>query len=773
MNGKTQPTAAGAPQGRRCTPGPAAQPGINGARKLIFERNDGKIKVKYGGIYYESAVNFMEQQARLQIHFQKETSAEIPVTPNAGRAENGRIRAVLTEESLSGCTAGRLELQIVQDPEKQPEYLAKDAPVRVYLPMECPERITAMYMFNPWWTRPAFVESFAEIPDRTQIAFFKYRDACACFLPMAGDTFKAVLTGGTGTELCLEMSAGLGGYTRVDEIFYLFAKAPTVAGAVHTVFAQLAKLKGIRLREERRLPEPFRFLGWCSWDAFRTDVNETGIRQKAAELSEKRVPVKWMLIDDGWFTAQGRMLAGFAPDAAKFPSGFAQMTADIQKENGVKWFGVWHALAGYWDGIAPESALAAQQAAHLYQTVGGRLVPSPETGAGFYEDWYRLLSEQGIRFVKVDGQSSAPFYFENSIPVSKAVRGLGAALERGAYRMDNAVINCMGMAMENIAARPVSAVSRNSDDFVPQKEGGFTEHLLQNAYNAIYHNELYCCDWDMFWTNHPDAARHALLRAISGGPVYFSDRLGDTVPEVLQPLIYPDGRVLMMDRSARPTDDCIFTDPAQTGVLKLHNAAPWGEGRKAGGIAVYNLTAERQAFSFAPADIPELEACDRYWVYDFLGKTACSVGRNERYQDAIEAGAAAWYVVLPQSGRLQDSGAQTGDTQPGETQIGITQPGSPQTGDSQNSAPKTGSAACLGLLEKYVGFTAVESSRESETESVFVLHARGTTGWLSEKAPRAVKLDGADVTDRVENSGYLWELPLAERSGKTVLSITW
>lgn len=95
--------------------------------------------------------------------------------------------------------------------------------------------------------------------------------------------------------------------------------------------------------------------------------------------------------------------------------------------------------------------------------------------------------------------------------------------------------------MENILSRPTSAISRNSDDFMPNKENGFVEHLLQNAYNSVYHDELYYCDWDMFWTKHEDAVKHSLLRAISGGPIYVSDQIGDTNPDVLKPLAYHNG----------------------------------------------------------------------------------------------------------------------------------------------------------------------------------------------------------------------------------------
>lgn len=71
----------------------------------------------------------------------------------------------------------------------------------------------------------------------------------------------------------------------------------------------------------------------------------------------------------------------------------------------------------------------------------------------------------------------------------------------------------------------------------------------------------------------------------------------------------------------------MFSDPMKTGVLKLHNTASWGSVKKGGGIAVYNLTDGIQDFSFRPADIPQLEESDNYWVYDYFAKNAFSLGK--------------------------------------------------------------------------------------------------------------------------------------------------
>lgn len=113
-----------------------------------------------------------------------------------------------------------------------------------------------------------------------------------------------------------------------------------------------------------------------------------------------------------------------------------------------------------------------------------------------------------------------------------------------------------------------SNVARSSDDFFPNREGSAREHALQNIYNSLWLGELAWPDWDMWWTNHPQARYHQALRAISGGPVYVSDPLGKTDPELLWPLIFSDGRVLRCDEPARPTRDTLFSQPT---ALKAFN----------------------------------------------------------------------------------------------------------------------------------------------------------------------------------------------------------
>ena len=663
------------------------------------------------------------------------------------------IRVEVSESVSDGCVIGRLSLAIEMEPRTGDRYFAMDRPVRLFLPLqERPEKITALYLYNNWWTRPAFTDSLRDIPDRTQIAFFRFAGSVTCVVPLAGEQFKAVMTGGYEEGVCLELTAHQGGQSQMNELVYVAAEAETAAEAARAAFTEIAARKNICLRRERRLPEIFRYPGWCSWNAYYTDVTAEKLCEKALELKEKQVPVRWMLIDDGWLDVKDSMLRGFEPDGGKFPDGFGPVTRKLRNMADIRWFGVWHAICGYWGGLDPDGPLAVSESSHLRRTVNGRLVPDPLSGAGFFSDWYDVLKRQGIDFVKVDDQSSLPFFFGGSASVCEAARGLNGALENGASRLDGAVINCMGMAMENVLARPATAVSRNSDDFMPDREESFVEHLLQNAYNSLYHDELYVCDWDMFWTKHRYAAKHAFLRAVSGGPVYISDKPGETDPEVLKPLTDSDGRIFMMDRSARPTEDCVFTDPRRDGVLKLSNTASWG-GAKAGGVAVFNLTDRPQAFQISPKDIPELEMSEEYWVYDYFNRKLCSLGREEVLSRTAEPDGFGWYVFLP----------------------------------------RRGLAACLGLLDKYVGFAAVESVCETGNARIesaqvgnvkignaqpgsaqtVILKSSGRIGWAAEKAPRKVYAAAADVTDMVEADGQLYSLMLPETAGQTAVTIVW
>ena len=520
---------------------------------------------------------FKIQNLKLMLNRQKSGKTELEVRTDGqkfeGRSENAY--ACFNLEESEGCTLARLTVSLKNEAFRENDNLDAKEPVILCMETEeVPKRMTALYLHRDWWTRPAFVQRWEELPERTQCVYLEYEDGYGCLMLLAGERFKANAKGMENGKLCLNMTAYKGGQSGFSEPVFVWAKKNTVYEAVHTCAEAAAKETGALLKEEKTYPKMFDYLGWCSWDAFYTDISEEKVLAKGNELKEKQVPVHWMLLDDGWQSVREQRMYDLMPEKEKFPDGFADMVRRLKEDSSIEHVGVWHALGGYWGGIEPGSEAHREQKEHLYETSAGKLLPYPEAerGYGFYRDWYGKLRQEGIDFVKVDGQSAVKNYYENDIAVCQAARETHKALE-GAVGccMGGQIINCMGMAMENILGRQGAALSRNSDDFVPDEPEKFGEHLIQNAYNAVYHNEFYFCDWDMFWTYHPDAKKHALLRAVSGGPVYFSDRIGETDAEALKPLVYSNGQILRMQRTAMPAQDSLFENPLQKGLIKLTN----------------------------------------------------------------------------------------------------------------------------------------------------------------------------------------------------------
>jgi stachyose synthetase len=78
----------------------------------------------------------------------------------------------------------------------------------------------------------------------------------------------------------------------------------------------------------------------------------------------------------------------------------------------------------------------------------------------------------------------------------------------------------------------------------------------------------------MFQSGHLCAESHAGSRAICGGPVYVSDKVGHHNFDLLKKLVLPDGNIFRCQNNiALPTRDRLFENPLFGGktLLKIWN----------------------------------------------------------------------------------------------------------------------------------------------------------------------------------------------------------
>lgn len=489
-------------------------------------------------------------------------------------------------------------------------------------------------MHGEFWCRPAFGDDFSKVPPRTQALLWRVGNIWRLLWPVCGKKYNCVLAGNEN-GLDAQLFSYADGLCEIPEtpcLLYASGKDP-YAMLRHAAEAAERLLCGrVRTIDRKPFPKIFEYLGWCSWDALQIRVNEEGLLQKAEEFREKRIPVRWCIIDDMWGHVRGlndvpqdiafsdmvkimhrSTLYAMEADPVRFPHGLAGCIAALHAK-GLQ-VGMWYPATGYWYGLDPEGPAARELRESLVTSPNGKLVAAPTSAAAtrFHSAMQDMLKSAGADFVKVDNQSHFRNTYRHMLPVGEAALAVQGAIETVTREhFGEGLINCMGMASECMWNRTQSAVSRCSDDFLPENRPWFAKHILQCAYNSLFQGQFHYSDWDMWWTDDAQAVKNSVCRAISGGPVYVSDKIGRSRKEILDPLCFSDGKLLRADGQATPARECLLCDPRTS-------QKPFRIFNRVGGcgvLAVFNLHAENapQSGCISPADA-EMHA-GRYLVVE-------------------------------------------------------------------------------------------------------------------------------------------------------------
>jgi hypothetical protein len=605
-----------------------------------------------------------------------------------------------------------------------PALAARDG-IQLVMGLDNFARGMAIKRFKLYWTAPVFVSDHRLLSPANVLLLWQQTegDGYHMMIPLAGGGMVSEV-GVSEIEYRPEFRVSASSHDprfaprRVPLFAYATAHDPyqLPRDAYQTAFAATEQYG--QLRWQKTLPEPFSWLGWCSWNAYQQTVDEGKILSSAKSLRDKQIPVGFMLIDDGWLTVKGQKLVGFEADASKFPRGLAGVARALKEQYHIPHLGVWHTFQGYWTGVDLESPLARDY--QLFRGREGNALPDPRDGRGrkFYDDWYARLKEWGFDFVKVDGQANNVKFTDGLMPLFASAAGSQRNLQEAAQKHFNygggeraegtGVINCMEMTLENAYNWRTSNVARNSDDYLPEVAHNFKDHIFQNAYNAYWMSNFAYPDWDMFQSHDQNGEYHAVARAISGGPVYFTDEPGKERPELLRPLALSDGRLLMLDEPGQVTRDLLFTDTSiEAAPLKLFGRIT-RPGYAAAAVGAFNANKR------AP-----------------IVKGALNLGDVEGLSGAA-------------------SGAHVAVYRRGDGQVSLLNAAAPSLPLSLTASgfelftlsPVSGGVAVFGLLDKYLGPGAVVSvSRSGRVVEVRLREAGDFGAWL-ESAPARVELDG-------------------------------
>jgi hypothetical protein len=366
----------------------------------------------------------------------------------------------------------------------------------------------------------------------------------------------------------------------------------------------------IKWRQDKPLPHFVNYLGFCTWEEYRTNYDAKKLVSMIRDLNAADVPVRWIQIGAGHHDLKplgklgsGQKLNSFNPSPTKFPEGW-QPVMDALKPDRVAWLGVFQALNGsFGNGIHPENELGDLNR-YLRPVPGNQLQPqnSPEAAGAFYDAMLGTVGRNGFKFVKMDFQTlNTAIYLGTEDPVGSAVNN-ERAYQRAVEKYLEGTINCMAHNPVCVFNTGNSNITRVSEDYAK----GNLRHAIRQI-NNCYGNlpiigQTCWGDFDMFHSSDQVSGKiMAVAKALSGGTVYLSDKISEIAADRVKPICYQDGQTLRPEAPPAPLPETFFLDPFKSGKA-FRAIVPLAQGAAA--VVAYNLTEPQKevAGTVSPAD---------------------------------------------------------------------------------------------------------------------------------------------------------------------------
>ena len=519
--------------------------------------------------------------------------------------------------------------------------------------------------FDPYWTEPQWTTSLGNFSQRSIFVLWQEApDKWGAMVSLVGNGMQTYLEG-TDEKIIATAESRADNFAPARTPMFAIGFGSDPYKLVDDIYAfGLKTMKDIdpeavvgNLRKNKKFPELWSYVGWCSWNAYYENITEDELIASAKSFKESNFPVRFFLIDDRWMAVtktkpvagNGRFLSltDFEADPKKFPSGLAHAVQILKKDYGISYVGMWHTFQGYWNGVALNSQLGRDQKDALMQVSSQVGVPDPRSSAGekFWDNWYKFLSGAGVDFVKVDNQSDTPSYFHGLLPATAIMSGAQKNLEAAAKKYFNLnLLNCMSLNINAIYQWNETNVARASINTWPKQKLDPRHHAVDTVGNALWLSNLDYPDYDMWFTTMDHADYHAIGRAISGGPVYITDHPESHKLDLVWPLIYSDGTVIRLTEPGLPARQSLLNDPYTSG-------APWvafGRAGDAGILAAWNVSAKIKPVSgeLSPSDVEGIQG-DSFVVYDYFAGTASKMGRDQKFAIKLNAWGVKLFSVAP------------------------------------------------------------------------------------------------------------------------------
>jgi len=418
-------------------------------------------------------------------------------------------------------------------------------------------RFMCTFRFKMWWMTQRMGSSGRDVPVETQFMIVEAANGAGddqsavytVFLPILEGSFRAVLQGNQDDELeiCLESGDPAVSSFEGTHLVFVGAGSDPFEVITNAVKAVERHMQTFSHREKKKMPDMLNWFGWCTWDAFYTDVTAQGVMEGLQSFEKGGTTPKFVIIDDGWqsVSMDPTGTACISDNAANFANrlydikenhkfqkngkkghreedpanGLAHIVREIKGKHELKYVYVWHAITGYWGGVRPGAdgmehyqskmqcpvsspGVQKNEPCEAFDSIAanGLGLVNPDQVFSFYNELHSYLASAGIDGVKVDVQNILEALGAGHGGRVLLARKYQQALEASIARnfRDNSIISCMSHNTDNLYSSKRSAVVRASDDFWPRDPASHTIHIASVTYNTVFLGEFMQPDWDMF-----------------------------------------------------------------------------------------------------------------------------------------------------------------------------------------------------------------------------------------------------------------------------------
>lgn len=338
----------------------------------------------------------------------------------------------------------------------------------------------------------------------------------------------------------------------------------------------------VQWRSQKKYPELYEYLGWCTWEAFEGSITEEIVVNSIKTIKNSDVPVRWVIVDDGYLDQKSKpesrpQMLSFETNN-KFPNQWKTITA-LKDSNNLKWMGIWRNMSGSMYGVSTEHTMK-DLAQHLSPKIisntaqnGSKtewiktmiIKPGKEASTAFYNAMTDNTANSGFDFQKVDFQTFNFWMYAGTGNAVKKAHENNQALENACKSNNIELLNCISQSNVNVYNTKHSVISRSSVDIKLDAPKENMKRTIQSFANNMWWAEVLVGDFDMYHTSNKETAQFlTVARAISGGPIYISDEPLHFDKKVIEPAIFKNGKIIRTLAPAVPLPESLFADGTNT-----------------------------------------------------------------------------------------------------------------------------------------------------------------------------------------------------------------